>query len=41
LGLIGFTAVIAQVMLMRELLVVFYSNELALVRFLRPSLWAL
>jgi len=30
LSLIGFTAVIAQVMLMRELLVVFYGNELAL-----------
>ena len=30
LCLIGFTAVIAQVMLMRELLVVFYGNELAL-----------
>ena len=30
LGLIGFTAVIAQVVLMRELLVVFYGNELAL-----------
>jgi spermidine synthase len=29
LALIGFTAVIAQVMLMRELLVVFYGNELA------------
>jgi spermidine synthase len=30
LSLIGFTAVIAQVVLMRELLVVFYGNELAL-----------
>jgi len=30
LALIGFTAVIAQVVLMRELLVVFYGNELAL-----------
>jgi len=30
LSLIGFTAVIAQVLLMRELLVVFYGNELAL-----------
>ena len=30
LSLIGFTSVIAQVMLMRELLVVFYGNELAL-----------
>ncbi|MGD0226414.1 MAG: spermidine synthase [Terriglobia bacterium] len=28
--LIGFTAIIAQVMLMRELMVVFYGNELAL-----------
>jgi spermidine synthase len=30
LSLIGFTAVIAQVVLMRELLVVFYGNELSL-----------
>ena len=30
LALIGFTAVIAQIVLMRELLVVFYGNELAL-----------
>ncbi|MGO8791837.1 MAG: hypothetical protein ACLQVL_31235 [Terriglobia bacterium] len=30
MSLIGFTAVIAQVVLMRELLVVFYGNELAL-----------
>jgi spermidine synthase len=30
LALIGFTAVIAQVLLMRELLVVFYGNELTL-----------
>jgi spermidine synthase len=30
LSLLGFTAVIAQVVLMRELLVVFYGNELAL-----------
>ncbi len=30
LSLIGFTSVIAQVVLMRELLVVFYGNELAL-----------
>jgi len=30
LALIGFTAIIAQVLLMRELLVVFYGNELAL-----------
>lgn len=30
LSLIGFTAVIAQILLMRELLVVFYGNELAL-----------
>src|SRR5271157_54236 len=30
LSLIGFTAVTAQVVLMRELLVVFYGNELAL-----------
>src|SRR5208283_1780165 len=30
ISLIGFTAVIAQVILMRELLVVFYGNELAL-----------
>ncbi len=30
LSLMGFTAVIAQVVLMRELLVVFYGNELAL-----------
>ena len=30
LALLGFTAVVAQVVLMRELLVVFYGNELAL-----------
>lgn len=30
LGLIGFTAVVAQVLLMRELLVVFFGNELSL-----------
>ena len=30
LSLIGFTSVIAQIVLMRELIVVFYGNEISL-----------